>query len=75
MQTVDSFDETEVVVGQAPWELGGTLTVPRGHGPHPAVVLVHGSGYADRDVTRWRDEGVPRSGMGPGQPGGSHTTL
>lgn len=48
----DSFDETEVVVGQAPWELGGMLTVPRGHGPHPAVVLVHGSGYADRDVTR-----------------------
>lgn len=49
---VDAFEETEVVVGRAPWELGGTLTIPRGHGPFPAVVLVHGSGYADRDVTR-----------------------
>lgn len=49
---VNAFEETEVVVGQAPWELGGTLTVPRGHGPYPAVVLVHGSGFADRDATR-----------------------
>ena len=48
---VDAFEETEVVVGRAPWELGGTLTVPRGHGPFPAVVLVHGSGFADRDAT------------------------
>ena len=47
----DAFEETEVVVGQAPWELGGTLTVPRGDGPFPAVVLVHGSGFADRDAT------------------------
>ncbi len=47
----DAFEETEVVMGQAPWELGGTLTVPRGHGPFPAVVLVHGSGFADRDAT------------------------
>jgi pimeloyl-ACP methyl ester carboxylesterase len=29
--------------------LHGTLTMPRGAGPHPAVVLVHGSGPADRD--------------------------
>ena len=47
----DAFEETAVVVGRAPWELGGTLTVPRGHGPFPAVVLVHGSGFADRDAT------------------------
>ena len=46
-----AFEETEVVVGQAPWELGGTLTVPRGAGPFPAVVLVHGSHYSDRDGT------------------------
>ncbi len=45
------FEETEVVVGHAPWELGGTLTVPRGAGPFPAVVLVHGSLYSDRDGT------------------------
>ena len=48
---VDVFEETEVVVGHAPWELGGTLTVPHGPGPFPAVVLVHGSGFSDRDGT------------------------
>jgi len=30
-------------------ELPGTLTLPRGEGPFPAVVLVHGSGPSDRD--------------------------
>jgi uncharacterized protein len=29
--------------------LGGTLTLPRGEGPFPAVVLVSGSGAQDRD--------------------------
>lgn len=32
-------------------ELPGTLTVPEGDGPFPAVVLVHGSGPSDRDET------------------------
>lgn len=31
--------------------LAGTLTVPQGKGPHPAVILVHGSGALDRDAT------------------------
>ena len=31
--------------------LAGTLTLPRGPGPHPAVVLVSGSGQQDRDET------------------------
>lgn len=31
--------------------LAGTLTVPPGNGPHPAVVLVSGSGPQDRDET------------------------
>ncbi len=30
-------------------ELPGTLTVPKGDGPFPAVVLIHGSGPCDRD--------------------------
>ncbi|GAA3581282.1 alpha/beta hydrolase [Amycolatopsis ultiminotia] len=29
--------------------LAGTLTLPAGSGPHPAVVLLHGSGPVDRD--------------------------
>ncbi len=32
-------------------KLAGTLTVPPGRGPHPAVVLVSGSGPQDRDET------------------------
>ena len=32
-------------------ELAGTLTLPRSAGPHPAVVLVSGSGPQDRDET------------------------
>ena len=31
--------------------LAGTLTLPRGRGPHPAVVLISGSGAQDRDET------------------------
>lgn len=29
--------------------LAGTLTLPSGPGPHPAVLLLHGSGPLDRD--------------------------
>ena len=32
-------------------ELAGTLTIPAGPGPHPAVVLITGSGAQDRDET------------------------
>ena len=47
----DSFTERAVTVGDDPWKLPGTLTVPNGAGPFPAVVLVHGSGANDRDET------------------------
>lgn len=47
-----SFAEREVVVGDGTeWALPGTLSVPAGEGPFPAVVLVHGSGPNDRDET------------------------
>src|SRR5204862_4375391 len=36
----DTFTEREVVVGEDQWKLPGTLTVPNGSGPFPAVVLV-----------------------------------
>jgi hypothetical protein len=39
----------EVKLGTAPFVLSGTLTLPKGAGPYPAVVLVAGSGPQDRD--------------------------
>jgi len=33
-------------------QLVGTLTIPEGVGPHPAVILIPGAGVADRDVTQ-----------------------
>src|SRR6476659_4021957 len=47
----DSYRESEVTVGSGEWALPGTLTCPKGTGPFPAVVLVHGSGPNDRDET------------------------
>jgi uncharacterized protein len=47
----DAFVEKDVTVGSGEWALPGTLTLPKGTGPFPAVVLVHGSGPNDRDET------------------------
>lgn len=47
---VDSID-LSLPVPSLGGELPGTLTVPKGDGPFPAVVLVHGSGSSDRDET------------------------
>ena len=47
----DSFHEQPITVTLGHWELPGTLTVPVGDGPFPAVVLVHGSGPQDQDET------------------------
>jgi dienelactone hydrolase len=43
------FAEKEVEFGVEGWLLPGTLSLPRGNGPFPALVLVHGSGPNDRD--------------------------
>ena len=42
--------ERSVKIGGAS-ALPGTLTLPRGKGPYPAVLLIHGSGANDRDET------------------------
>ena len=47
----ETFTEREVTVGAGEWALPGTLSIPSGDGPFPAVVLVHGSGPNDRDET------------------------
>ncbi|MFT3771824.1 MAG: alpha/beta fold hydrolase [Minicystis sp.] len=49
--TPDRFTERDIAVGANP-ALPGTLTLPKGSGPFPAVVLVHGSGPSDADATQ-----------------------
>ena len=46
-----NFSERELAVGDDDRALPGTLAMPKGDGPFPAVVLVHGSGPHDRDET------------------------
>ncbi len=45
------FTESEITIGEDPRILPGTISIPNGNGPFPGVVLVHGSGPADRDET------------------------
>lgn len=47
----NTFKEVEVTFGSDEWQLPGTVSLPKGDGPFPAVVLVHGSGPNDRDET------------------------
>ena len=44
-----SFQETDFSIGEGERALPGTLAMPNGDGPFPALVLVHGSGPQDRD--------------------------
>ncbi|WP_103351134.1 alpha/beta hydrolase [Amycolatopsis sp. CA-128772] len=44
------FGEREVTVGSGPLAVPGTMTLPKGRGPWPGVVLL-GSGPCDRDLT------------------------
>jgi hypothetical protein len=45
------YAEEEAIVENTPArvKLAGTLSIPRGAGPHPAAVLITGSGPQDRD--------------------------
>jgi dienelactone hydrolase len=47
--TPSAFRVEDATVGTGALALPGTLTIPAGAGPFPAVVLVHGSGPNDRD--------------------------
>ena len=46
-----NFSERGITVGDDDRALPGTLAMPKGAAPFPAVVLVHGSGPHDRDET------------------------
>ncbi len=43
------YVEEEVSFGSGEWKLPGTLTMPKGNGPFPVLILVHGSDPSDRD--------------------------
>lgn len=45
------FSSQDVMINSPPVHLPGTLTIPKGPGPFPAVLLIHGSGPHDRDET------------------------
>src|SRR6202041_3132930 len=47
----DSFTEQPLTLVNGKFELPGTLTMPVGNGPFPAVVLIQGSGPEDQDET------------------------
>ncbi len=47
----NSFTELPLTLENGKYELPGKLTIPKGDGPFPAVVLVHGSGPHDEDET------------------------
>ncbi len=46
-----SYLERDITVGTGEQALAATLAMPKGAGPFPAVVLVHGSGPQDRNET------------------------
>lgn len=45
------YTEHDMAIGDGARALPATLAMPKGAGPFPAVVLVHGSGAHDRDET------------------------
>jgi hypothetical protein len=52
----EAFDELDVMLGSGPLAVPGTLSLPRGAGPFPAVILLAGSGVMDRDETIGRNK-------------------
>lgn len=48
-QRITDLLEEEIRFGQKEAPLAGSLVLPAGHGPYPAVVMVHGSGPVTRN--------------------------
>ena len=45
------FTELNITIGNNPWQLPATLSIPNGNGPFSCVILIHGSGPNDKDET------------------------
>lgn len=65
----EAYKEQPLVVGEGDHAVQGTLTLPAGEGPFPAVVLVQGDGELDADSTVYaqkpfRDLAVGLAGQG-----------
>jgi dienelactone hydrolase len=52
----ERFRDEEVVLGDGSLAVPATLTIPQPPGPHPAVLLLAGSGPLDRDSTVGRNK-------------------
>jgi hypothetical protein len=59
-----TFTEVPIPLVDGEYELPGTLTMPKGDGPFPAVVLVQGSGPHDQDETIGPNKGFKDLAMG-----------
>lgn len=46
---ISPYKEEEIIFKNGAIQLSGTLVIPSTKGPHPAVILVHGSGPVTRD--------------------------
>ena len=63
--------------------MGGTLVLPAGPGPHPAVIIVQGRGYGSRwgqsaEASRLAERGIAGfvfDGRGVGESGGNRQTV
>lgn len=47
----EGVTERPLAITGGPVQLPGTLTIPAGKGPFPALIIIHGSGPGDRDLT------------------------
>jgi uncharacterized protein len=60
---VPSFKEEAIKFSNGNTTLNGTLLLPDGSGPHPAVVLIHGTGQQTRDEWRFFGMQFARNGV------------
>ncbi len=61
--SVGCFDRQDVTFKNSDVTLAGTLTLPSGDSPHPAVIFVHGSGAASRESNRFYADLFARHGI------------